>query len=175
MADISAIFGILLILGIAFPGMLTATWLLLPTRIDRARAQIAASLWKVFWSGLVGMVVMGLPIIILITLPFGPAKFVGFSLIALVLAFSTLGAAGITAHMAAMLTERAPNLSPAGAFVRAGVALELAAFFPLIGWFVFMPLAIVFSVGATFFALFGRSPKEKPAPAVETTVSHSQA
>ena len=40
MADISAIFFILLIIGVAFPAMLTAWWLLFPSLIARAQIRV---------------------------------------------------------------------------------------------------------------------------------------
>jgi hypothetical protein len=46
--------------------------------------------------------------------------------------------------------------------VRGAVALELAAVFPLAGWFVVLPLAIVTSLGATVFALLHWMPRVSP-------------
>ena len=53
MADISAIFFILLIIGIALPAMLTAWWLLFPSVIQRAQTRIEKTLSQSFWLGLV--------------------------------------------------------------------------------------------------------------------------
>ena len=43
MADISAIFFILLILGVAYPAMLAAWWLLFPKLIQRAQTRVEKS------------------------------------------------------------------------------------------------------------------------------------
>jgi hypothetical protein len=48
--------------------------------------------------------------------------------------------------------------------VRGAVALELAAVFPLIGWVIVIPLAIVTSLGATVFALLHWMPRVSPLP-----------
>ena len=40
MADISAIFFILLIIGISYPALLTAWWLLFPSTVERARVRL---------------------------------------------------------------------------------------------------------------------------------------
>ena len=161
MADISAIFGILLLLGILFPGMLTAYWLLFPSPVERARARLESAPWSTFWVGLGITIALVIPIIILVALPYGPAKFLGFSFMVIVLCISGLGAAGIVARMADRLSEHSGALSPFSAFLRGAVTLELAAFFPLIGWFIIIPLAIFVSIGATFFALLRWSPHEK--------------
>jgi hypothetical protein len=153
MANISAFFGILLLLGIAFPGLLTAWWLLFPATVERARLRIERTPWRCFWLGGVMTAILLIPIVILFALPFGPAKFAGFVAISISLTFASLGAAGIAAKMGERLSSRSSNLSTVGAFVRGAIALELAAVFPVIGWFIFIPLTIVTALGATIFSL----------------------
>ncbi len=43
MADVYAIFGTLLALGIAFPGMLTAWWLLFPRTVEGAQQRLSGN------------------------------------------------------------------------------------------------------------------------------------
>ena len=160
MADISAIFFILLIAGAAFPAMLTAWWLLFPDLIKRAQSRVEKTPWKTFWLGFVLIVAVIIPIFILLALPFGPAKFAGWILLGASLAISTIGAAGISAHLGARLAIQS-NVSPLNGFIRCSVILELAAFFPVIGWlFVWIPVIFI-SFGATGFALLNWTPREK--------------
>jgi hypothetical protein len=155
MADVFAIFGILLTLGILFPGMLTAWWLLFPATIERARFRLERTPWQCLWLGLGFAILAGTPIAALLALPSGMTKLMGGSLLTVLLAVAGLGAAGIAAKMSEQWMRRgSEGLSPAGAFVRGAVALELAAAFPIIGWFIVIPLAIIASLGATAFALF---------------------
>ncbi|HNQ95553.1 MAG TPA: hypothetical protein PKH47_12835, partial [Anaerolineales bacterium] len=59
------------------------------------------------------------------------------------------------------MRQTSNNYSPFNAFIRGAVILELAAFFPLIGWlFVWIPLLIT-SFGATAFALLNWMPRVK--------------
>ena len=51
MADISAVFGILLFLGIAFPGLLTAWYLLFPATVERVRLRLDRTPWQCFFVG----------------------------------------------------------------------------------------------------------------------------
>ncbi|MCB9146957.1 MAG: hypothetical protein H6635_16480 [Anaerolineales bacterium] len=160
MADISAIFFILLIIGIAFPAMLTAWWLLFPSLIARAHSRVEKTPWGTFWLGLILVIAVTIPIVILLALPFGPAKFIGWILLGAALAISTIGSAGIAAHLGARLSKHS-NMTPLNGFIRGSVILELAAFFPLIGWlFVWIPIILV-SFGATGFALLNWTPRQR--------------
>jgi hypothetical protein len=160
MADISAIFFILLIIGLAFPAMLTAWWLLFPNLIARAQTRIEKSLASSFGLGLVIVIALTIPIFILLALPFGPAKLIGWILLGASLALSSIGSAGVAAHIGARLTEQS-HISPLGGFIRGAVILELAAFFPIIGWvFIWIPMFIT-AFGATGFALLNWMPREK--------------
>jgi len=160
MADISAIFFILLIISIAFPSMLTVWWLLFPFVIQRAQTRIEKTLSQSFWLGLVIVIALTIPIIILLALPFGPAKFLGWILLAASLAFSSIGSAGIAAHLGNRLTQQS-NVTPLGGFIRGAVVLELATFFPVIGWLFLWPIMLITAFGATGFALLNWKPREK--------------
>jgi len=165
MADVSAIFGILLSLAIVFPGLLTTSWLLFPATVERARLRLEHTPWQCFWLGGVTAAATIIPIAVLLALPIGPAKLAGWTGIFAGLTFASLGAAGLAAKMGQRL-QRGGNsaLSPLGAFVRGAVALELAAAFPIIGWFVVTPLAVVTALGATVFALLRWVPVQAPLP-----------
>ena len=171
MADISAIFFILLIISIAFPAMLSAWWLLFPALITRAQTRIEKSLARSFWLGLVIVIALTIPIVILLALPFGPAKFIGWILIAASLALSSIGSAGIAAHLGERMKQAGNNYTSLSAFVRGSVVLELAAFFPVLGWFFLMPLALITAFGATGFALLNWLPREKPQASTVTPVT----
>jgi hypothetical protein len=168
MADISAIFGTLLIFGIAFPGLLTAWWLLFPATVERAQTRLDQTPWQCFWFGGILTAVVVIPAVILLVLPFGPAQFLGWTLIVLTLAVSSLGSAGIAAKMGQRLAQQS-TASPAAAFVRGAIALELAVFFPLLGWLLVFPLTIVTALGATGFALLRWAPKTTTTKVIESS------
>lgn len=161
MADISAIFFILLILAVAFPAMLAAWWLMFPSLVARAQTRLEKSLPAAFWFGLVLVIASTVPILVLLALPFGPAKSLAWILLAALLALSTVGAAGIAAQLGERMKATGRDLSPLGAFVRGAVVLELAVFFPVLGWLFLWPLALITAFGATGFALLNWMPREK--------------
>lgn len=169
MADISAIFGILLFLGLSFPGLLTALWLIFPATVERARVRLDRTPWQCFWLGGVLMALVTIPATLLIAAGLGPTQFAGWSLIALALIFAAIGVAGLAAKMGQYLALRDISLSSAGGFVRGALALELAAAFPIVGWLIVVPLTIVLSLGATAFAVMRWMPRP-----VQSTVSGEQ-
>lgn len=174
MADILATFGILLALGIIFPGMLTAWWLLFPVTVERAQLRLERTPWQCFGLGGAIALVLLVPIGILLALPLGVTQFMGSSLLFITLAFASLGAAGLAAKMGEQLAARSGNgLSPAGVFVRGAVALELAAAFPIIGWFIVIPLVTITSLGALAFALMRWTFRAEPLPDQETTTEQA--
>ena len=173
MADMTAIFFILLIFGVAFPAMLTALWLFFPSLIARAQTRVEKSPAASFWLGVIVVVALVIPIFILMALPFGPAKSLGWMVLGASLTVSSIGSAGIAAHLGSRLAQHS-NLSPLAGFVRGAVVLELAAFFPILGWlFVWIPLLIT-AFGATTFALLNWMPREKTQMS-STTASPSRA
>jgi hypothetical protein len=82
----------------------------------------------------------------------------GWILLGAALTLSSIGSSGIAAHLGARLAQQS-NLSPVSGFIRGAVLLELAAFFPIIGWlFIWLPLLIT-AFGATAFALLNWIPR----------------
>lgn len=173
MADISAIFFIILIIGVAYPALLTAWWLLFPAAVDRARLRLERTPGKSFWLGLAVFFAFLILILILMSLPSGVLKFMGWVMIALMLTFSSLGAAGLAARFAERL-NRLGSFSPLGAHVRGALVIELASFFPILGWFIFFPIATITTLGASAFALLHWMPRTTSA-AVQTESVSAQA
>jgi hypothetical protein len=160
MADVSAIFGILLFLGITFPGMLFTWYLLFPKVTENAQQRIHQTPWKSFWFGFAIAVGISIPSAIMISLPFGPAQFLGWAMITVILGFASLGATGLTLLMANRLNWDKKNSNvQLPQFMRAALALEFAAAFPIIGWFIVIPLTILVCLGASSFAVLGWMPK----------------
>lgn len=174
MADVNAIFGTLLALGIAFPGLLTTWWLLFPVRVERIRARLAITPWRCLGMGVLAVLAFGLPIGLLLGLPFAPAKFVGVVVFFSELAFASMGAAGLAAEMGDRLARRSGGtFTPAGGMVRGAMALELAAAFPFVGWFLVIPLVTVAGLGAACFGLLGWSPRTSRQPSAEPAISRA--
>jgi hypothetical protein len=162
MGDVFAVFGTLLALGIIFPGMLTAWWLLFPNVTARAQHRIQKTPWSSFGMGFGLAIPIGIAIAILSAIPLGIAQFFAFVIAFAALAVAGLGASGIAGAMGERIKARSSEeLSDLAAFVRGAVALELAAAFPVIGWLLFIPMTILASFGASVFSLLRWEPKPK--------------
>jgi hypothetical protein len=164
MADVFAVFGTLLALGIALPGLLLSWQLLVPNVVGRAERRLAQTPWLCFFIGAGFLTGYLIPVIILFNLPWGGFKLMGFVATLGLLAFTSLGAAGLAAVMGQRLHHLGLNSSAAGATIRGAVAMELAAVFPLIGWFIFIPVTFIVALGAALFALLGWMPRPNQRP-----------
>ena len=162
MRDVYSIFGTLLALGIAFPGWLFAWWLIFPQRVERAESQLTDHTGRCLRVGLLATVPTILAVLVLINVavPFAQVLAVAIALSAL--AFAALGAAGLTLRMARQLQRRSAELSESAAYLRAAIALELAAAFPFIGWLLVIPFTILYAFGAAILATL---PQRQPATA----------
>jgi hypothetical protein len=166
MADVSAIFGILLMLAIVFPGLMFTVWLIFPEKVSQAEAILRAARGRAFGVGLGSVAVVLLLSLILLNAAVGAAQFLGWLLIAAGLALASIGAAGLALLMGRQLSLVAGGgLGAVRAFLGGVVALELAAGFPVIGWLLVIPGATLFGLGACMLALFHWSPRERSSPA----------
>ena len=159
MGDVFAVFGGMLALGIALPGLLLAWSLLVPATVERARLRLERTPWRCFWLGLATLLAIGLPLVVLFNIPAGTVQLLGWVGSFILLALASVGAAGLAALMGERLRGVGLAASAPGALLRGAVALELAAVFPLIGWFIVVPLAAICSLGAVMFALLRRRPR----------------
>ncbi|MFQ5942544.1 MAG: hypothetical protein ACE5JF_03215 [Anaerolineales bacterium] len=159
MADVYAVFGTLVALGIIFPGMLFAWSLIFPGSVGKASSRIESTPGRCIALGIALVVPIGFTAAILFAIAAGPANFLGAVVIVGALAFASLGASGMAAMMGSRLLPRSKeNTSEAAGFLRGAIALELAAAFPVIGWFLAIPLITLCSLGAAAFAALGWMP-----------------
>ena len=175
MADVFAVFGTLLALGIALPGLLLTWQLLLPKVTARAQQRAGQTPWQCFFVGSFGLGVYLIPVIILFNLPWGGFKAMGAIALVILFAVTSLGAAGLASLMGQRLQSMGVSTSTVGATLRGAMAMELAAVFPVIGWFIFIPITYIISLGASIFALIGWVPQPKPLVASTQAVQKASA
>ncbi|MGB8645894.1 MAG: hypothetical protein WCF84_11705 [Anaerolineae bacterium] len=159
LGDVFAVAAFLLGMGIALPGLYLAWALLLPATVERAQQRWEQTPWSCFLLGLVALVICLLPIVILVNLKAGPVQFVGYAGLMLLLALASIGSAGLALVMGNRLRGSGVAVTRPGALVRGAITLELACVFPLVGWFVLIPLLTIGSFGAACFALVHRAPR----------------
>lgn len=157
MADVYAVFGTLIALGIAYPGLLAAWRLIFPEFVQKAQERM-----RMAGRGSLGLgVLVGLPAIgaavLLISVPAPFVRFVGALLALTTLTLASMGASGLAGYMGAQLNRQSGGkISTSAAHLRGAVALELASIFPLIGWLIVLPIATLTCLGVGVYALFAR-------------------
>jgi hypothetical protein len=161
MADVFAVFGTLLVVGIALPGLLLTLRLLFPKIVGRAEQRLTQTPRKNFFLGGIALIIYLIPVIILFNLPWEVFPALGLLALFALGAIASLGAAGLASALGQRLTHLGVESSTAGSIIRGAVAIELAAVFPFIGWFIFIPVTFTFTLGAAIFALFGWMPRTK--------------
>ena len=154
MADILAIVGILVLVGGAQAGLVITFCLLFPARVEAASARLEQHPWRSLLLGSGAAVALALPVIVLLSLPAGVARFLGWALVVGALAVSGIGASGLTRLLARrMVAQGMAEAGSLGTLVRSSLALELAILLPVVGWFVVLPLVTAASFGASLHAL----------------------
>ncbi len=160
MADVYAVFGTLIALAIVYPGMLVAWSLIFPSFVGKAGMRLESTPWRCLALGVALDIPIGFTAAILLSIALGPANFLGVALIVGSLAFASLGASGMATVMGRRLLSRSKeDTSEAAGFLRGAIVLELASAFPVIGWFLAIPLITFSSLGAAAFAGLGWMPR----------------
>ncbi len=159
MANALVFFGLLAIVGVCFPALLQVVGVTLPAA-RRAQVRLLSAPRGCIVVGGMLITVAALPLIVLWGSPSGPLQLAAWLILVLLLGGVTIGAAGLAGLIGERMRPSAGAATALGA-----LALELAAFFPIIGWLLVFPLAVAASVGATVFALV---PEGRPAPLPST-------
>lgn len=173
MADVFAVFGTLLAVGIALPGLMLTWRLLLPNVIERSHQRLEHTPWRCVFVGGGFLFFSLIPIVILFNLPWGGLRGLGFIGLLGLMTITSIGAAGLSSLMGDRLQSLGFEASAVGATVRGAVAMELAAAFPIIGWFIFIPIIFVITLGAAVFALVGWGPRQAKSPALSLNQDQS--
>ena len=133
-----------------------ATW---PGRVRRAAERCRASRLT---SLLVGVPITGIVLGIATAIARRggtPGQIVGWTIAGLFLLYAGTGMSGFVTFVGERLASPTDGLRPWWPTVRGGAAVELACLFPVIGWFVLLPLVIIVGVGAMTLSFFDSTPR----------------
>jgi hypothetical protein len=95
-------------------------------------------------------------------------KLLGWVLLLGTLMLSALGASGLVRLLSQCVQSAQPAMSEFGAILRGAGILIAAGLVPLLGWFFVVPLSIIISTGAGWYALRGRAPAKRQTAQQET-------
>jgi hypothetical protein len=88
------------------------------------------------------------------------------------LGLGAIGGAGMARLLGSRLTAIADPNSKLTNLVRGALVFEFACLVPIVGWFMFIPLAGITGIGAAAFALLGWIPRPKVTSNQSTVISH---
>ena len=168
--------GLLLVVsvsGVGLTALLATLWLLLPGPVARSQQVLETAPWRAFWLGLATLVLSLALAALLGTLSQAVIPPVAAALIVLVLLIlggliilAALGLAGLVALLRARMGAAASLVGMA----QASGVLCLAALTPIVGWWVFAPLAVITALGAGALTMV-RARHWSPAPVADPALA----
>lgn len=165
MADVYTVtFSIIGIL-ISLPALLAALTLLLPQLTQQIETRLREHPKRSFVLGVPVTAVFALWIAITANAGSGVVRATAFIAAFAGMGLGTLGAAGLARLLGARLAPLSGPKSEITHLLRGAVVYELACLFPIVGWFLFAPLAGITLLGAATSALL-RALVRKPTTVV---------
>jgi len=146
LAQVQAAVALITFLIATWAGLIIAVALLLPKQASDAQRTLSRSPVRSFFIGLA----MLIPTVLGVTMlrsPIGSVKLLGFALLVYIGAALAIGASGVAMLMGQRIREMTDSRSDFAGLVRGSIVFSLALGFPLIGWFVFLPVSLVLSLG----------------------------
>jgi hypothetical protein len=162
MADVYIVVYTLLGILLTLPPLLAALSLLIPCTVNRAQTRLEATPGRSFVLGGAVTAVTAIWVAVTTSTGSGAVSALGFIAALLWMGIGTLGAAGMTQLLGERITLWSAPHSRFFQLVRGAVFYELACLFPLVGWFLFAPIAGITLVGAGLFALLKWVPRREP-------------
>jgi hypothetical protein len=166
MADVYTVTFIIIGILLSLPALLVALNILMPRLIQRAQTRLDQTPVKCFFLGLpiAGFII--LYSLVMFQSNVGVLQTSAFIMTFLGLGVGSIGGAGLARLLGSRLAPMASPNSPLTNLVRGAVVYEFACLVPIVGWFLFIPIAGITAIGAAAFALLGWIPKPKEEPVV---------
>lgn len=149
--DVLGIVAFLLGVGGTAWAMTVAMGLLFPEQTSNASAATRGA----FVRGLLPLLAGILGVLMLGGAP--GLKLLGWTVLLAVLALAALGLAGVSRVVGRRILLLAPDMGEYPAFLRGAGFLVAASLFPVLGWFLFAPVAFVIALGAGWSGLRQRA------------------
>lgn len=167
LAQVQAVVALISALILSWAALLMAVALTLPEQTARAEAALINQPKKCFGAGFSMAILLIIALISFRVPPLILPALLGSLSIAAVF---VVGAAGLAKLMGTRIAQMSGWQSHSfGNLVKGSLVYSVAMLFPLIGWYLFLPLSMLGAMGAGLLALW---PRRKTMPAVPT---HSEA
>jgi hypothetical protein len=158
MADVFSISLSIFGFFLALQGLWLSGRALAPAGFERAISQCREHPLKSFFTGL-GLTLLTAVAAIVTSKAAGPGQALAIALIGAWVLLSSLGVSGLATLVGERLPSPVDARRPWRRTVRGGVVLELAFLFPIVGWFIVLPLALILGAGAAVRVVLGGAPQ----------------
>lgn len=147
----------LLIVGtyVIFISYWLASQALFPALTERCRQRIKNTPLRRAGAGLALTAPSAAGGIILLNAPNPALKFAGATILLLLILAGLVGSSGLVAQIGYGLANPSDETQPWRRVLRGGIVLGLTFVFPLIGWFLILPLSLILGIGALAGSLPG--------------------
>ena len=159
MTDVYIVVFSLIGILISLPALLVALNLLFPKGTGRAAARLQHTPVKCFLVGLPLTFFLILTIMITANAGIGFIRTLSFITTFVAMALGTFGAAGLARVLGQRIARTAAPNSDLANLIRGAIVYELSCLFPIVGWFIFIPVAGITLLGAAAFAVVGWVPQ----------------
>lgn len=167
MALVSFIFGVI----VAYPALLIFLNLLFSGMTTKAAHRLNRGKKMPFFVGLIVAILGGFVVIALLSIG-SVLQFFGVVLYLILSFWGTIGLAGLARVFGERLAELSDkNPSPLYKMLSGGAVLSLSFAFPLIGWFVLLPIGTILGLGAATLSIVTRIPKDTADETVNLEIS----
>ena len=156
MADTMSIFFVILGMMLALPGLWLLCRGLWPTAVAAAANRCSKGLWLSFLTGLPITIVMVVVTTTLFKVLAPVGKIASVAVVCLYLLQAHTGISGLVTAIGRRLSAPLDEQRPWRSTLRGGVVLELAYLFPVLGWFVILPVSIVIGSGAANLSMLSK-------------------
>ncbi len=145
--DSFAIVAILIGIGLTAWALILGAGLVFAARAGAARERFEQRPWKGFFVGLLVTGTAGVVSIGMAGSPVPLLKFLGLALLMSLMAVAAMGASGLCLMVSWRIRSLEPGLSLYASLTRAAMIIVVAAFFPMLGWFLLGPILFITSLG----------------------------
>ena len=170
--DVLAMIAGVTLLCVSLWALLVGGNLLFARRAEIAHARLENAPLRTLATGVAMVTIGGVGGVVFIGQPNGALKLFGWVLLLGLLAIGALGGLGVVRLAGERVRKWELNLSEFAALRHGALLVVVAAVTPLIGWFVVVPLLLLSSLGAGYYALRQREKIAVMAP-VETNVAEA--
>ncbi|HLV80398.1 MAG TPA: hypothetical protein VKT32_08950 [Chthonomonadaceae bacterium] len=153
LAQVFAIVGLILLSMVTWACILATTALLLPRQSSKAETTLEGAPVASFFGGL-GMMIILLFGLVLIQVPFPPVRVLGVLLVLALAGIMTIGSAGLVRLIGKRIGLMSNEKMTFKSLFRGSLIFSFGLNVPILGWLLFSPLALIFTLGAGIAGLF---------------------